>query len=489
MAIVAEVVEHGCQLQHTLQTWQGMVVAGGRAKQRDDAMHDSFFKEREAGVLADAAHLLKRLPYSYGEVDALKRHRVFLQNLWSCTGGQAGVTERTLLEYIKNKKRLDVEQAVAMVLAFVPKEVGEALAPLVSNMFVDANMWREKGDFEMDENTLNAARLRKMTRLRDTVMAMAETGGASGDERSLVDALMRVRRERSAFMSGTQRLKFSKYLLALVPSSDRDAWTESYKNGLQTTVEIEEDRVVTVSKRGFARMQRWLLRLDGDQTAKSAYIREVAELEKEVLFGNLRIDALKKTTDRAALAYSFMAVQRRLQLTVVSDLGWTAFLQKGQARAVLQNRPDIVTSFEDELARHASDVQALVAIRPPKAHEAPADRSDELIPQVDRVCTLMEQYVLLFGDGLFENLRFSRDRERGRGPESVYNQLVDLLKTLRERGKGCVTVGPCHKFLAKDIMAWNNAWGDDAFAPGKVPGWVQWLEARQKLQIRLPQST
>lgn len=493
MVIITAVLEHGCQLQHTLQTWQGMVLAGGRAKSRLDEMPESFFKEGAASILADAAHLLK-VASGFESFKELKRDRVFLQNMWSCTGGQGPVTERILLDYIRNAKRLDVEQAVAMVLAFVPKEVGEALAPHVAEMFLSANMWREGEDFEVEDgNTLATARGRKMARLRDAVAPMAATERASGeyfDEKLLVGFLMRVRRERSAYMTGKQRLQFPKYLIALVPEKERDAWTESYKTGHQTPVEIEEDRIVRVSKRAFARIQRWLLTLDGDQSEKSAYIREVAELEKEILYGHVRLDALEKTTDRAALAYSFMAVQRRLQLTVVSDIGWTEFLQKGQGRGVLQNRPDIVTSFEEELARHATDVQALVAIRPPKA----VDHStvvDELIPQVDRVCTLMEQYVLLFGDGLFENLRFSRIRKdgwKGRGPESTYNLLVDLLATLRERGKGHFTIGPCYKFLAKDIMAWNNAWLDDAFAPDKVPGWVEWLQARQKLRIQLPES-
>lgn len=483
----------GCLLQHTLETWEGMVMNNGRPKRRCNVKPEVFLKESEASILADAAHLLKRLPYNYEQL-CMSGRGVFLQNLWSCTGGQGRVMESTLLDYIGNEKRLDVEQAVAMVLAFVPREVGEDLAPLVSEMFVNTNMWREGGDFEVENtSTLAAARGRKMTRLRDAVSAMAEAGVSGGffDERLLVDVLMRVRRKRAAFMACKQRLQFPKYLIAFVPEQDRDAWTESYKAGLQTAVEIEDVRILSVSKRSFARIQRWLLTLDGDLSAKSMYIREVAELEKEILYGQLRLNALKKTTDRAALAYSFMAVQRRLQLTVVSDLKWTKFLGKGEGEGVLQNRPDIVTSFERELVRHATDVQALVAIRPPKA-ELDSDRSasyQALLSQVDRVCTLMEQYVLQFGDGHFENLRFSKilpDGWKGRGPESVYNLLVDLLATLRKRGNDRFTIGPCHKFLAKDIMAWNNAWSDDAFAPGRVPGWVGWLKARQKLRIEDP---
>ena len=29
-------------------------------------------------------------------------------------------------------------------------------------------------------------------------------------------------------------------------------------------------------------------------------------------------------------------------------------------------------------------------------------------------------------------------------------------------------------------MHWNNAWEDDAFAKGKIPGWVDWLNRRRQ---------
>ena len=38
-----------------------------------------------------------------------------------------------------------------------------------------------------------------------------------------------------------------------------------------------------------------------------------------------------------------------------------------------------------------------------------------------------------------------------------------------------------HKLLAKDIMHWNNAWGDYAFADGKISSWGVWLRERSLL--------
>ena len=70
----------------------------------------------------------------------------------------------------------------------------------------------------------------------------------------------------------------------------------------------------------------------------------------------------------------------------------------------------------------------------------------------------------------------------GRGPVDNYNKLVDLLRRLMARAAAAgkpVDIGPCYKFLAKDIMAWNDAFKDDAFAPGRVPGWYTWLMQRR----------
>jgi hypothetical protein len=43
--------------------------------------------------------------------------------------------------------------------------------------------------------------------------------------------------------------------------------------------------------------------------------------------------------------------------------------------------------------------------------------------------------------------------------------------------------GPVRKFLAKDIMAWNSSFSDDAFAGGRVPGWEAWLAQRREVGL------
>ena len=89
----------------------------------------------------------------------------------------------------------------------------------------------------------------------------------------------------------------------------------------------------------------------------------------------------------------------------------------------------------------------------------------------------MRSYVNIFGNGKFENLRYRIGQHGGsnRGPVDSYNLLVDLLQEVKTRAtaaKKPIMIGPCNKFLAKDIMAWNN----DAFAPGEIPGWFYYLE-------------
>lgn len=51
------------------------------------------------------------------------------------------------------------------------------------------------------------------------------------------------------------------------------------------------------------------------------------------------------------------------------------------------------------------------------------------------------------------------------------------------KAEGVEMPGPVIKFLAKDIMAWDQAFDDDAFAGGRVPGWETWLAERREKGI------
>ncbi|KAK9825338.1 hypothetical protein WJX74_010788 [Apatococcus lobatus] len=100
----------------------------------------------------------------------------------------------------------------------------------------------------------------------------------------------------------------------------------------------------------------------------------------------------------------------------------------------------------------------------------------------------MELYVKIHGLDSYDNLRFKPGTSggSGRGPVDLYNQLVDILRILKTRAEQAgqpVSIAPCYKFLAKDIMAWNDAWGDDAFSPGRVPGWEGWLKNRRSMGV------
>lgn len=96
----------------------------------------------------------------------------------------------------------------------------------------------------------------------------------------------------------------------------------------------------------------------------------------------------------------------------------------------------------------------------------------------------METYVKIYGKDDRHNLVFVRSVQGGSGRGAVddYNLLCDILNTLCGKAKedGLEMPGPVRKLLAKDIMAWNYAFDDDAFAGGRVPGWETWLAERRE---------
>lgn len=165
------------------------------------------------------------------------------------------------------------------------------------------------------------------------------------------------------------------------------------------------------------------------------------------------------------------------------------FLKKGEGSLVLQNTPNVITSFEKALwdlavARADSEVdrRALTAVC-----TIPGEASffqEDFCKLVDQACLLMERYVVIHGQGRFELLRFVEGVSGGggRGPVDKYNLLVDILSSLKSRASQLeqpIDIGPCYKFLAKDIMMCNDSFADDAFAPGRVHGWQIWLAQRR----------
>ena len=96
----------------------------------------------------------------------------------------------------------------------------------------------------------------------------------------------------------------------------------------------------------------------------------------------------------------------------------------------------------------------------------------------------MESYVHIYGHGDRTSLVFTPGvgGGSGRGAVDEYNLLCNILSALCGKAKAdgvTLMPGPVRKFLAKDIMAWNGAFDDDAFAGGRVPGWEPWLAERR----------
>jgi hypothetical protein len=226
---------------------------------------------------------------------------------------------------------------------------------------------------------------------------------------------------------------------------------------------------------------------------------------------------ISATNDRVALAYTFLAIQRRLQLKVVSDLQ-NDFLEKGESSQFQQNTPHIATSLEERLAEIALqdpqvDWAVLTAVRRPAGVQA-VDATDELLELVDRVCECFERYVMIYGKGHTEALRPLRGRRGGfRGPVDDWNSAVDTLAELRRRINDAsyqvvsqvddtmevddftvvaqskeestekdLGLPKADKFLALDIMSCNNSWKDDVFALEKMP--PQWCGLGCRKDVR-----
>jgi len=129
------------------------------------------------------------------------------------------------------------------------------------------------------------------------------------------------------------------------------------------------------------------------------------------------------------IACYFFLFQKRLQRKVVSDYGWITFLGKGEGATRFQNNLSIKSGFEQVLA----DIAGLNAISD--------GGSRDIMENVKQMCLLMKECVDVYGQGRRENAK-----------DQGLNEVL----------------GQVHKLLAKDVMHWNNAWGDDAFADGKI---------------------
>lgn len=498
----------------TLLTWSGMVLGNG-----DPADRRLSHGKRSALLTGDVCRLFELTHTKMGEANTSWQAQTprYRSNIEACV---VSVTKRDLLAYIQHGKRIDIEQAVAMVVAYFWRlQAGEAhekedfeiieaddaqddfegqtasvIEELmndesVKNMLDKSCMWREDKDNDLLSDARDTATKTTWSKIM-AIIQSAEPSQPALSTEDIIDTLIpyiqRVRRKRSK-LSNSQHLTIPDDILPSdLPQRREWSWKNHIKYGIQHDATPNASPIL-LSKNRFRIVQRLLGRLGGPTDITSRYVFDVETFKKSSSnFSLSQLKALEKSDDPYAIAYSFLSAQRHRQLKVVSDPRWTRFLINGEGALILQNRPDVLTSVEDILIRRATDLVALTAVSCPKGIRDHFSSKDELLKRTRTVCEFMERYVRDFGLGSMSNLVYNqRVRDgSGRGPVDVYNSLCDELRDCKARAKAMgieLHIRPVYKFLAKDIMAWNNAWKDDAFADMKIPGWVEYL-ARVRLE-------
>ena len=321
--------------------------------------------------------------------------------------------------------------------------------------------------------------------------------------------------------------------------------------------ETEDIEVIYIGRKKFNRLNRQLRYLQGRMGVGAELRRKIWKLRDKMKCGN--IQDINMTKDILSLCFSFISFQRHSQCKIVSNLQSSSFLKKGESKVYFQNNPGQLSTFEDVLVSAALkqdhknlDLKALTAVITPYQvfeykqknkqieggdlkidqdgknedddegkNEGNSDKLDigwnweEYVKYIDDTALLMEEYIIIHGNGSFDNLCFKKGVRGGaRGPVDDYNLLCDIMKSYVKRfkdgikqfemnyeenlnvlksdnyGYGYILKNGLpetnHKFLAKDIMHWNNAWKDDAFANGKRPDWCKWLAFRRKDGVIAP---
>lgn len=483
--------EPACKLVPTLETWCGMVVDHGAPTQRDpppipEQLRNAPLKymadaPEEGGAFADqfaSCVVEQRLPAwsarNLSDVDILQG------NVHACCTPDRGV--KFMKRIIRSRQRLDLEQAAAVVISSIANDekindsetmVRQLVQGLDSTMLKKSCMWI--GSLA-DKDTVQE---RKFNRYRDGIQNIIVSkelteAGTFSDWADIVKVLMRVRRHnrprRCLFLP--QWVFDAANLQA--PEHFRVTW------GIHGTVghgiypelpEGEQDADgIVCSHNQFNYFQRRLFRFYRFWDPEIRLRKTVDSLKEEVKYSTDYIRTRLRDTDETLLvAHYFFALQRRMQLKVVSNNAWTAFLAKGGSSELFQNNPSIISAFEEKLSEFSGQTGIPIA--------------GDIGRLLQKCCLLMEEYVAVYAKGDRTKLVFARDVQggSGRGDVDTYNSLCDLLRLIctDRRSEGLNKPGKVYKFLAKDIMSWNNSFADDAFANGKVPGWEPWLDERR----------
>lgn len=482
-----------CKLTHTLQTYLGMVLDNGRPQHRlypsipsslvhgervNMSSEESSSDSEEALLLLFTSCVLGcRLPHFRNRCNTSQVERVNA-NIHACCNHRIGTA--FMKSNITSLLRLDLEQAAAVVLSAVRNDgtvanrfeiVRALLNEIDADVLIRSCMWLE--DSQLSSTTAMheckfsnlVAFIRRVIQGKHSVEM-----GDINDWSCLLPFLIRTRR-----CSPRSRCLFIPEWIFreanAIPTPEFCTWDRQGRMpaGHGPSLPPTIDSIV-LTRSEYRCIQRRLLRYFRFWDPSIVLRKTIKDLEANVIHGaQLILSRVLPSNDTLVVAHYFFALQRRLQRKVVSTLYGTSFLAKGESGTIVQNNPEIPTSFEERLAAFSG--------------QKGVPTSEPVLPQIDQCCLLMESYVRLYGHGDRNKLVFERGVSggSGRGPVDEYNLLCDVLNTLCGKAKeeGLEMPGPVRKFLAKDIMAWNGAFGDDAFAGGRVPGWESWLAERR----------
>ncbi|KAF2276481.1 uncharacterized protein EI97DRAFT_433315 [Westerdykella ornata] len=404
----------------------------------------------------------------------------FAANLAACS---SKVSKEDLKSYIRTRTRFDLEQAAAIVVSAIREHgsLDDALRLVreLGTVLATSCMWVEWDQVLPQSKSATGKTQRLGEKLQQSAAHMGQKIPAASDHRDLVKLLMRVRR----YKTDDRCLLIPQWMFSEAEIDAPDHFKVEFTDnqhppakavpGRYPLAKREEDSIV-VSKKHFRNLQRCIFRLFPFWKPEINLRRRIRKLEDNVLYGCSWIeDRVLNTDDIALLCHYFFYFQRRLQRKVVSIVGGWSFLAKDEGKKLYQNNIAIRSTFEDVLQDIAESEEKGILV---------AMGRDDTLRQIDETCLLMKEYVDIFGGGKTENLVFKEGVRggSGRGPVDDYNLLCTILAQLREdaRYEGVEDLpGPTRKFLAKDILHWNNAWGDDAFA-GAEPGWKAWIHKR-----------
>ncbi|KAF2744913.1 hypothetical protein M011DRAFT_469940 [Sporormia fimetaria CBS 119925] len=408
----------------------------------------------------------------------------FAANLKACA---RDVEKGDLKRWIRMRKRFDLEQAAAIVISAIRKygsvEDAARLVREAGTVLTESSMWLQEHDLWEVEGGQSTGVKNLGIRVQRAARWKEQDVPLETELPGLLRLLMKVRRYKTEdrclhipeWMFEEAKIEAPSHFREFF--RDKKLQPRTPRPGEQPRAAREPDSII-VSKKHFRVLQRRIFRLHRFWDPSARHRRAIKKLEGEVLFADSRFqDRVWNSDHIGLLCHYFFHFQRRLQKKVVSDLHGYNFLKKGEGSTLYQNNIAMKSTFENVLLEIAEAGDSGVIV---------ARGSEDTLDLIDQTCLLMKEYVDIYGDGKTENLVFKKDvlGGSGRGPVNDYNKLCTILSQLREQAKEEEVTGvpgPTYKFLAKDIMHWNDAWEDDAFAGGREPGWKDWIQKRNLL--------